>query len=206
MKSENNKETINPEKKKNKFLDFLKSVGYFLLQVLDFCTDLILIFSICTFIKPQLLDRNSFFLWMDKLYGVAIVLFDGRVSDEIIFRKNVILILGIILFVILKMLISLLSKRNRKAVTFLLVTMIVVDIILLIVSKGSFLYIIALLLFLQLVALQFSIGFSNRVEKIKIPIFIIACVTGYVALHFIAYPGFKELFNLIFQILSLTSN
>lgn len=164
------------------------SIGNFIRHITDLCVDLMLIFAIIIFVKPELIEKNTLSFFYDS--AIKILFFIRlQPSEETIFQSQIIFITLGILWIILKTFISLSCRKNRKTVTFLLLAMSVAAAL---VIAEKFL-VFAILLILILFALQFSMGFSVKVVKTKSILFVICCLAGYLALHIIFCPDFTDL-------------
>ena len=56
---------------------------------------------------------------------------------------------------------------------------------------------------LIMIALQFSMGFSPKAIKLKIPIFVIVSICAYFIIHFIAFENFREIINSFIEMLGM---
>lgn len=183
---------IQSEETKNKAISAINKVGAFFRHIIDFATDIMLMFAILIFVKPELLIDNYIDVIAAKFLG-------QNIPQEIITKRNFIFLVLIVIFIILKLFISLSCRKNRKAVTALLLVMLVADFFLI---QDKFLIFLILFL-LILLSLQFSMGFSKRVIHIKSVSFIIVCIIGYFILHIILYDNFVSLLNSIYNTMRL---
>ena len=133
--------------------------------------------------------------------NVSIFYFDftQEITEEIIDKRNFIFIILAGLFLILKIFISLSCRKNRKAVTALLLIMLIANFLLI---TDKFL-VFTIFLLLLLLSLQFSMGFSTKTVGIKSVIFIFICAISYLVLHIVLYEDFTEILRAFFDTLAL---
>lgn len=202
-KADAKEKTLKSEDSRSTVIKTVNKVGSFFRHIVDFCTDLILMFAILIFVKPQLLMKDFLRGVSATISGLTFSLFyydlSGEITQEIIDKRNFIFILLISLYLILKIFISLSCRKNRKAVTALLFVMLVADFFL--VTEKFLIF--AILLLLVLLAMQFSMGFSVKVVRLKTALFIITCITGYLILHIVLYEDFLELLKSWLNLMSL---
>lgn len=188
---------------KNKAFSAVNKIGAFFRHIIDFSTDLMLMFAILIFAKPQLLIRDFLQGVSAKISGLSVSIFyfdyTKEITEEIIDKRNFIFIVLVGLFLILKVFISLSCRKNRKAVTALLLIMLIAN-FLLITDKF---FVFTIFLFLLLLAMQFSMGFSGKTIGRKSMIFICTCIIGYLVLHIVLYEDFTEILRAFFETLSL---
>ena len=194
---------VKSEETKNSAVLTINKVGAFFRHIIDSATDLILMIAVLIFTKPQLLVKDFFQGITAKISGLTISIFyydyTKEITKEIIDKRNFIFVILVGLFLILKFLISLSCRKNRKAVTALLLIMLVLNFLLI---TDKFL-VFSTFLLLILIAIQFSMGFSSKVIGIKSVIFIFICLIGYFGLHIFLYENFSELLCAVFETLSL---
>lgn len=173
-----------PEKKSTaqktgKIYKALAKFGAFLRHIIDFCADFLLIFAIVIFIKPDLLDNRL--QWSTQI---------GKVK---LCANATVLIIAAFVWIILKILISLTCRRNRKALTFLLIAMLIASS--LIIAEKFIVF--AILISMILLALQFSMGFTGKVVLAKSALFVIAVIWGYLSLHILVKPDIIQLLEIL---------
>ena len=181
----------------------VNKVGAFFRHIIDFFTDVMLMFAVLIFVKPQLLMENFLQGITTKISGLTFSFFyydwDKTFPTEVIEKRNFIFIVLAGLYLVLKIFISLSCRKNRKAVTALLFIMLIADFFLV---KEKFL-IFTILLLLILLALQFSMGFSANVVRLKVLFFTCVCIIGYIVLHIVLYADFTELLRSLISLLRL---
>ena len=178
-------------------------IGAFFRHIIDLITDLILMFAVIIFAKPQLLVKDFLKGITAKISSLTVSIFyydyTKEITKEIIETRNFIFIILVGLFLVLKILISLTCRKNRKAVTTLLLIMLIANFLLITDKFLVFLIFFLLILF----ALQFSMGFPGKVIGRKSVIYIFICIIGYLVLHIILYENFTELFHAFINMLAL---
>lgn len=188
---------------KDKTVSAVIKVGAFFRHIIDFATDLMLMFAVLIFVKPQLLQKDFLSGISAKFSGLSFSIFCYDYSEplpqEIIDKRNFIFIILAALFLILKIFISLSCQKNRRAVTGILLIMLVADFLL--ISDKFFIFVIFMILLL--IAMQFSMGFSGKTVRIKSVLFTFTCIIGYLVLHIVLYENFAELLGAFINTLAL---
>ena len=186
------KENSRNEADKSTVIKSVNKIGSFFRHIVDLCTDLILMFALLIFVKPQLLMKDFLNGVTASISGINISFFyynwDLSVPQDILDKRNFIFIVLAGLFLILKIFISLSCRKNRKAVTALLFIMLVADFFLI---HEKFI-IFAVLLLLILLTMQFSMGFSARVVRVKTLFFLLFSIVFYLVIHILLYDEFAE--------------
>ena len=156
----------------------------------DLCADLLLAVGVLIFGKPQFLMENII---------SAISSLNDDIPKYISIKRNIICIILLAAFVVLKIFVIITNKKSRKVLSFLILTAILVDIALI---ADKFLIFITLLLLL-LLAFQFASGTKGKTISLKVKLFILICITGYFFIHVALYPDFKEMVSLVCLALKL---
>lgn len=206
QKLQNNKLEKNGNKEdssKRSIVKVINKTGCFFRHIVDFLTDLTLMFAVLVFVKPQLLMKDFLEGITGKISGLTFSFFyydwGEKLPQEIIDKRNFIFIVLLGLYLILKIFISLSCRKNRKAVTALLLIMLTAN-FLLITDKFLVFFLFLLLL---LLSIQFSMGFTGKVVGRKTVFFVITCLIGYFVLHVMLYENFADLLHAIIATLSL---
>lgn len=124
---------------------------------------------------------------------------DLSIPQDILDKRNFIFIVLTGLFLILKIFISLTCRKNRKSVTALLFIMLIADFFLM---QEKFI-IFAVLLLLILLTMQFSMGFSANMVRIKTVFFVILSIVFYLVIHIVLYDEFSEQVREVLNIMKL---
>ena len=202
-KSEAKEKVLKQEASKSPVIKSINKIGSFFRHIVDFCTDILLMFAILIFVKPQLLMKDFMQGITATIKGLTFSFFyydlAEEVTQEIIEKRNFLFVLFVTFYFILKIFISLSCRKNRKAVTAILFILLISSFFL--VAEKFILF--GILLLLILLAMQFSMGFSIKVVKIKMIFFVIVCITGYIVLHIILYENFTDLLKSFVNVLSL---
>lgn len=197
------KENSRNEADKSTVIKSVNKIGSFFRHIVDLCTDLILMFALLIFVKPQLLMKDFLNGVTASISGINISFFyynwDLSVPQNILDKRNFIFIVLAGLFLILKIFISLSCRKNRKAVTALLFIMLVADFFLI---HEKFI-IFAVLLVLILLTMQFSMGFSARVVRVKTLFFLLFSIVFYLVIHILLYDEFAEQIIEVLNIMKL---
>ncbi len=197
------RENSRNEADKSTVIKSVNKIGSFFRHIVDLCTDLILMFALLIFVKPQLLMKDFLNGVTASISGINISFFyynwDLSVPQDILDKRNFIFIVLAGLFLILKIFISLSCRKNRKAVTALLFIMLVADFFLI---HEKFI-IFAVLLLLILLTMQFSMGFSARVVRVKTLFFLLFSIVFYLVIHILLYDEFAEQIIEVLNIMKL---
>ena len=190
-----------PSKKHLSPVAFVNKVGAFFRHIIDLLTDILFMLALLFMAKPSLISENFFSNFQPFCrtlnFGIFASTYDSVFSTEILEKRNALFIILAGIFFILKTFISLSCKKNRKAVTFLIILMMISYVF---IFKENILLFVLLelpLLFL----LQFSMGFSGKAITTKTFFFIIICISGYLTIHIISYPELADLISQIKDIL-----
>lgn len=158
-------------------------------------------FALLIFVKPQLLMKDFLNGVTASISGINFSFFyyswTPEVPQDILDKRNFIFIVLAGLFLILKIFISLSCRKNRKSVTALLFIMLTADFFMI---QEKFIIFAALLL-LILLTMQFSMGFSARVVKVKAVFFVLFSIVFYLVIHITLYDEFakhvREMLNIM---------
>ena len=189
------------EESKSSVIKSVNKIGSFFRHIVDLCTDLMLMFALLIFVKPQLLMKDFLNGVTASISGINFSFFyyswTPEVPQDILDKRNFIFIVLAGLFLILKIFISLSCRKNRKAVTALLFIMLTADFFMI---QEKFIIFAALLL-LILLTMQFSMGFSARVVKVKVVFFVLFSIVFYLVIHITLYDEFakqvREMLNIM---------
>lgn len=191
------------EESKSSVIKSVNKIGSFFRHIVDFCTDLMLMFALLIFVKPQLLMKDFLNGVTASISGINFSFFyyswTPEVPQDILDKRNFIFIVIAGFFLILKIFISLSCRKNRKAVTALLFIMLTADFFMI---QEKFI-IFAALLFLILLAMQFSMGFSARVVRVKAVFFVLFTIVFYLVIHIALYDEFAEQVREMLNIMKL---
>ncbi len=189
------------EESKSSVVKSVNKIGSFFRHIVDLCTDLLLMFALLIFVKPQLLMKNFLSGVTASISGINFSFFyyssTPEVPQDILDKRNFIFIVLAGLFLILKIFISLSCRKNRKAVTALLFIMLTAVFFLI---QEKFIIFLAILL-LVLLTMQFSMGFSARVVRVKAVFFVLFSIVFYLVIHITLYDEFakqvREMLNIM---------
>ena len=189
------------EESKSSVVKSVNKIGSFFRHIVDLCTDLLLMFALLIFVKPQLLMKDFLSGVTASISGINFSFFyyswTPEVPQDILDKRNFIFIVLAGLFLILKIFISLSCRKNRKAVTALLFIMLTADFFLI---QEKFIIFLAILL-LVLLTMQFSMGFSARVVRVKTVFFVLFSIIFYLVIHITLYDEFakqvREMLNIM---------
>lgn len=188
---------------KSSVVKSVNKVGSFFRHIVDLCTDLMLMFALLIFVKPQLLMKDFLNGVTASISGINFSFFyyswTPEVPQDILDKRNFIFIVLAGLFLILKIFISLSCRKNRKAVTALLFIMLTADFFMI---QEKFI-IFATLLLLVLLTMQFSMGFSARVVRVKAVFFVLFTIVFYLVIHIALYDEFAEQVREMLNIMKL---
>ena len=188
---------------KSSVIKSVNKIGSFFRHIVDLCTDLILMFALLIFVKPQLLMKDFLNGVTASISGINFSFFyynwDLSIPQDILDKRNFIFIVLTGLFLILKIFISLTCRKNRKSVTALLLIMLIADFFLM---QEKFI-IFAVLLLLILLTMQFSMGFSARVVRVKAVFFVLFTIVFYLVIHIVLYDEFAEQVREVLNIMKL---
>lgn len=191
------------EESKSAVIKSVNKIGSFFRHIVDLCTDLILMFALLIFVKPQLLMKDFLNGVTASISGINFSFFyyswTPEVPQDILDKRNFIFIVLAGLFLILKIFISLSCRKNRKAVTALLFIMLTADFFLI---QEKFIIFLAILL-LVLLTMQFSMGFSARVVRGKAVFFVLFTIVFYLVIHIVLYDEFSEQVREVLNIMKL---
>ena len=191
------------DESKSSVIKSVNKIGSFFRHIVDLCTDLMLMFALLIFVKPQLLMKDFLNGVTASISGINFSFFyyswTPEVPQDILDKRNFIFIVLAGLFLILKIFISLSCRKNRKAVTALLFIMLVANFFLI---QEKFI-IFATLLLLILLTMQFSMGFSARVVRVKAVFFVLFTIVFYLVIHIALYDEFAEQVREMLNIMKL---
>ena len=191
------------DESKSSIIKLVNKIGRFFRHIVDLCTDLILMFALLIFVKPQLLMKDFLNGVTASISGINFSFFyynwDLSIPQDILDKRNFIFIVLTGLFLILKIFISLTCRKNRKSVTALLFIMLIADFFLM---QEKFI-IFAVLLLLILLTMQFSMGFSANMVRIKTVFFVILSIVFYLVIHIVLYDEFLEQVREVLNIMKL---
>ena len=202
-KSSEKESSRKEDESKSSIIKLVNKIGRFFRHIVDLCTDLILMFALLIFVKPQLLMKDFLNGVTASISGINFSFFyynwDLSIPQDILDKRNFIFIVLTGLFLILKIFISLTCRKNRKSVTALLFIMLIADFFLM---QEKFI-IFAVLLLLILLTMQFSMGFSANMVRIKTVFFVILSIVFYLVIHIVLYDEFSEQVREVFNIMKL---
>ena len=191
------------DESKSSIIKLVNKIGRFFRHIVDLCTDLMLMFALLIFVKPQLLMKDFLNGVTASISGINFSFFyyswTPEVPQDILDKRNFIFIVLVGLFLILKIFISLSCRKNRKAVTALLFIMLTADFFMI---QEKFIIFVALLL-LILLTMQFSMGFSARVVRVKAVFFVLFTIVFYLVIHIALYDEFAEQVREMLNIMKL---
>ena len=201
-------ETLVTVPKKQTFADSLRK---FFLSLLDVCASLIFVAMVVIAIKPQILpfveeaDLPKHFVRIEKI-GNYILQVDATLqslSKKAIMWKNIVIVIGLAIYTVLKMIVLLFSKNTgRKIVSALLVA---ITLLACFLMTSKFLLFIAFC-FLIYLAFEYSCGFHTRGIIAKLIILFILSSALYIAFSIRADPAASESYEIIMQNLGIIKN
>ncbi|MBR4464644.1 MAG: oligosaccharide repeat unit polymerase [Treponema sp.] len=201
-------ETLVTVAKKQTFADSLRK---FFLSLLDVCASLIFVAMVVIAIKPQILpfveeaDLPKHFVRIEKI-GNYILQVDATLqslSKKAIMWKNIVIVIGLAIYTVLKMIVLLFSKNTgRKIVSALLVA---ITLLACFLMTSKFLLFIAFC-FLIYLAFEYSCGFHTRGIIAKLIILFILSSALYIAFSIRADPAASESYEIIMQNLGIIKN
>ena len=186
-------ETLVTVAKKQTFADSLRK---FFLSLLDVCASLIFVAMVVIAIKPQILP----FVEEADLQVDATL---QSLSKKAIMWKNIVIVIGLAIYTVLKMIVLLFSKNTgRKIVSALLVA---ITLLACFLMTSKFLLFIAFC-FLIYLAFEYSCGFHTRGIIAKLIILFILSSALYIAFSIRADPAASESYEIIMQNLGIIKN
>lgn len=179
-------EKIKSAKIKNKIVYSVNTTGAFFRHIIDFVTDIILMLAVLLFVKSDLLAADFFNGGLPTEVELNFSIFaynPFNLPSENLNLRNVAFIVFTLIFFIMKIFISLSCRKNRKAITALLLMMLFADFFLM--PEKFLLFII--FFFMILLALQFSMGFSAKIVAIKTVLFVLISFIINMLLYIVLY-------------------
>ena len=124
----------------------------------------------------------------------------GNLADYLLYRRNYVFVILIVLFVLIKALVILTSCTGKKKIFPAVLVAVSVPLCLLIPHTFLIFLIIATGLF---IAMQFAIGLGGYTLHFKILATIVALLIEYYMLHLLGYPSFVDIISALLQMLAL---